>query len=96
MNNNQNRRVIVLNFDGTPLAPTNRFGMVRRWINSGEAKLVSKNPQVIQFTSPRKNAVNLERIYNIKMSDNEKAYVDRKQKRGSQNAPKTKGDSDVQ
>lgn len=82
MNNNQNRRVIVLNYDGTPLAPTNRFGMVRRWIASGEAKLINKDPQVIQFVKPRKNNANLERIYNVKMSENEQAYVARKQKRG--------------
>ena len=82
MNNNQNRRVIVLNHDGTPLAPTNRFGMVRRWINSGEAKLINKDPQVIQFVKPRKSVVNFEKIFNTKMSKNEQAYVKRKQRRG--------------
>lgn len=90
MNNNKNRRVIVLNYDGSPLAPTNRFGMVRRWIASGEAKLISKDPQVIQFLQPRKGNVDLERVYNVKMSEREKAYVARKKKRGDKNALKNK------
>lgn len=49
MSKTPTQAVIVLNSDGTMLMPTKRFGQVRRWLKSGRAKIVSKEPFTIQF-----------------------------------------------
>ena len=41
--------VYVLDKDGNPLMPTKRFGHVRRMLKSGQAKVVSTKPFVIQL-----------------------------------------------
>lgn len=41
--------VYVLNQDGKPLMPTNRYGKVRRLLKNGKAKVVKRTPFVIQL-----------------------------------------------
>lgn len=41
--------VYVLNIDGTPLMPTERYGKVRRMLNRGEAKVIKRRPFTIQL-----------------------------------------------
>ena len=41
--------VYVLNIDGTPLMPTERYGKVRKMLNRNEAKVVNRRPFTIQL-----------------------------------------------
>lgn len=41
--------VYVLNIDGHPLMPTERYGKVRRLLNSGKAKIVQRCPFTVQL-----------------------------------------------
>lgn len=41
--------VYVLNIDGTPLMPTERYGKVRKMLNRKEAKVISRRPFTIQL-----------------------------------------------
>lgn len=49
--------VYVLNKDGNPLMPTERFGKVRRMLKRGEANIVSRIPFTIQLTYETTNFV---------------------------------------
>lgn len=42
--------VYIINYDGKPLMPTERYGKVRRMLNSGKAKVVNRRPFTIQLT----------------------------------------------
>lgn len=42
--------VNVINIHGVMLAPTNRYGRVRRLLKNGQAKIVRHNPFTIQLT----------------------------------------------
>lgn len=44
--------VYVLNADGQPLMPTHRFGMVNRWLKTGQAHWVGNSRNTIQFDRP--------------------------------------------
>ena len=41
--------VYVQDQDGKPLMPTRRYGAVRRWLKSGRAKVVRREPFTIQL-----------------------------------------------
>ena len=41
--------VYVINDNGQPLMPTQRFGKVRRMLNSGEAKVVNRCPFTVRL-----------------------------------------------
>lgn len=43
------KMVYVVSKDGTPLMPTKRHGKVRKWLKSGEAKIISHAPFTIQL-----------------------------------------------
>lgn len=47
--------IYVLNANGEPLMPTQRLGMVRRWLNRGEAHWYGNSRTTIQFDRPVEN-----------------------------------------
>lgn len=53
--NRQQRIIYVLDFNGEPLMPTQRFGKVRRWLKTGEVIWYGNSRNVIQFTRPVKH-----------------------------------------
>ena len=53
----QVRVVYVLDMDGNPLMPTDRYGKVRRMLKSGEARPVDWLPFTIRLTRPTKTHV---------------------------------------
>ena len=44
--------VYVVDANGTPVMPTSRLGMVRRWLKSGQAKWYGNSRTTIQFVRP--------------------------------------------
>ena len=49
--------VYVLDINGNPLMPTQRFGKVRRLLKSNKAKVISKSPFTIQLLYDSENYV---------------------------------------
>ena len=49
--------VYVLNINGQPLMPTNRYRKVRKWLKEGKAKVVNKIPFTIQLNFETGNIV---------------------------------------
>ena len=44
--------IYVVDANGTPLMPTSRLGMVRRWLKTGQAKWFGNSRKIIQFVRP--------------------------------------------
>ncbi|WP_225435960.1 RNA-guided endonuclease IscB [Ligilactobacillus agilis] len=44
--------IYVVDSNGTPLMPTSRLGMVRRWLKSGQARWFGNSRKIIQFVRP--------------------------------------------
>ncbi|EGL98191.1 RNA-guided endonuclease IscB [Ligilactobacillus salivarius] len=44
--------IYVVDSNGTPLMPTSRLGMVRRWLKTGQAKWYGNSRNTIQFVRP--------------------------------------------
>ena len=44
--------IYVVDSNGTPLMPTSRLGMVRRWLKTGQARWFGNSRKVIQFVRP--------------------------------------------
>lgn len=44
--------IYVVDSNGTPLMPTSRLGMVRRWLKTGQAKWFGNSRNTIQFVRP--------------------------------------------
>ena len=44
--------IYVVDSNGTPLMPTSRLGMVRRWLKTGQAKWFGNSRKTIQFVRP--------------------------------------------
>ena len=44
--------IYVVDSNGTPLMPTSRLGMVRRWLKTGQAKWFGNSRHTIQFVRP--------------------------------------------
>jgi len=44
--------IYVVDSNGTPLMPTSRLGMVRRWLKTGQAKWCGNSRNTIQFVRP--------------------------------------------
>ena len=44
--------IYVVDSNGTPLMPTSRLGMVRRWLKTGQAKWFGNSRKIIQFVRP--------------------------------------------
>ena len=44
--------IYVVDSNGTPLMPTSRLGMVRRWLKTGQAKWFENSRNTIQFVRP--------------------------------------------
>ena len=44
--------VYVVDSNGTPLMPTSRLGMVRRWLKTGQARWFGNSRKIIQFVRP--------------------------------------------
>ena len=53
--------VNVLDKDGSPLAPTDRNGKVRRMLKEGKAKVVSSDPFTIQLIDSSVEDTKMER-----------------------------------
>ena len=47
--------IYVINEEGKPLMPTKRLGMVRRWLENGEAHWYKNSRNIIQFDRPTGN-----------------------------------------
>ena len=52
--------IYVLNANGEPLMPTHRLGMVRRWLNRGEAHWYGNSRTTIQFDRSEERRVGKE------------------------------------
>ena len=44
--------IYVVDSNGTPLMPTSRLGMVRRWLKTGQARWFGNSRKIIQFVRP--------------------------------------------
>ncbi|WP_289556165.1 RNA-guided endonuclease IscB [Ligilactobacillus agilis] len=44
--------IYVIDSNGTPLMPTSRLGMVRRWLKTGQARWFGNSRKIIQFVRP--------------------------------------------
>jgi len=46
--------VFILSYNGEPLMPSYRYGMIRKKIKSGDAKIIKHNPFTVQLQNPTK------------------------------------------